>query len=143
MPGNKSDIIVYTDGACSGNPGEAGIGIVMLCGSHRKEISLSIGKATNNIAELTAIKTALENIKKKDRTVIIHTDSEYALGVLTGIYRVRKNKELIESIKELFLQFKAIEIVKVSGHSGVLENERADRLATKAIEQKQDGQESL
>ena len=58
-------IRIYTDGACSGNPGPAGIGVVMQYGQHRKEISRYVGTATNNIAELEAIKVGLQSVKNK------------------------------------------------------------------------------
>jgi ribonuclease HI len=69
-------IVAFTDGACSGTPGPAGIGVVLVCGKHRKEISAYIGEATSNIAELSAVVRALSAIKDRDRHVIVHSDSE-------------------------------------------------------------------
>jgi ribonuclease HI len=127
-------ICVYTDGACSGNPGPAGIGVVMRYMGHEKEISRYIGQATNNIAELTAIRTALENIKDRDRTVLIYTDSSYSLGILSKGWKARQNLELVADIRELMTQFKDLRLIKVKGHAGHPDNERADRLAVKALE---------
>jgi ribonuclease HI len=78
-----SEIHVFTDGACSGNPGPAGVGVVLYYNEHKKEISKFIGNATNNIAELTAIKIGLEAIKSTYRNlpVIIYTDSAYSLKI--------------------------------------------------------------
>src|SRR5262245_30691763 len=76
-------VLAYTDGACSGNPGPAGVGVVLVCGEHRKELSEYIGEATSNIAELTAVLRALRAIRDRDRHVILHSDSEYTIGVLT------------------------------------------------------------
>ncbi len=127
-------IIVYTDGASSGNPGPSGIGVVLTYQEHQKEISRYIGMATNNIAELEAIRTGLLEIKKKSLPVRLYTDSSYAIGVLTRGWKAKANQELIGAIKNLLSEFKDIRLIKVEGHSGVPANERADFLATSAIE---------
>lgn len=126
-------ICIYTDGACSGNPGPAGIGIVMRYKGHEKEISRYIGQGTNNIAELEAIRTALENVRDRDKTVLIHTDSSYALGILSKGWKARQNLELVAEIRKLMGKFKDLRLFKVKGHAGHPDNERADRLAVKAI----------
>ena len=76
-------IKIYTDGASSGNPGPSGIGVLLIFGDKRKEVSRYIGTATNNIAELSAIKTALELLKRNDLPVRIFSDSSYSIGLLT------------------------------------------------------------
>ncbi len=126
-------ITIYTDGACSGNPGPAGIGVYMVFGPHEKEISESIGMATNNVAELKAIKRALGLLKRRDLPVRIYTDSNYSLGLLTKGWKPKQNVELVESIKALMKRFDKLLILKVKGHAGIDGNERADRLATTAI----------
>ncbi len=132
-PKNKhKEIIIYTDGACTGNPGPAGAGIVLIFDQHRKEISYPLGQATNNIAELTAIKMALESLKVSHLPIKLHTDSQYSLGILKGGYKARKNQELIASIKQLMTKFPHLELIKVQAHCGILENEKADQLATAA-----------
>ena len=126
-------IQIYTDGASSGNPGPSGIGVVLRFGTHEKEISEYIGHATNNIAELKAIQAGLQAVKNKTLPVQIFTDSSYAYGVLALGWKVKANRELVESIKKTMRQFKRIKIIKVKGHAGHRDNERADQLATSAI----------
>lgn len=126
-------IAIFTDGACSGNPGPAGIGIVMRYKGHEKEISRHIGQATNNIAELEAIRTALAEVKNRSLPVILYTDSSYALGILTKGWKAKQNLELVSEIRKLIKRFKNLHLVKVKGHAGHPENERADQLAVEAI----------
>ncbi len=127
-------IIVYTDGACTGNPGPMGIGAVILRGTERLEIGEHIGQGTNNIAELTAIERALEALDgEHEQPVLVHSDSAYAIGVLSGAYKAKKNVELIARIRERVRRFPHLRFVKVEGHAGVPENERCDQLATQAI----------
>jgi len=127
-------IIVYTDGASSGNPGPSGIGVYFSFGRHEKEISEYIGEATNNIAELEAIRRALTEIKNRELYVKIFSDSSYAIGLITLGWKPKKNQELVAEIKKLVAKFRKIDFVKVEGHSGIPGNERADKLATGAIE---------
>jgi ribonuclease HI len=131
--GNREGILIFTDGASSGNPGPAGIGVVLRFGKYEKEMSEYIGLATNNIAELRAIQAGLLAVKKTDLPVRIFTDSRYAYGVLTLGWKAKANRELVESIKKTMNRFKNLEIVKVKGHAGDKGNERADFLATSAI----------
>jgi ribonuclease HI len=131
--GDKEGILIFTDGASSGNPGPAGIGVVMRFGKHEKEISEYIGLTTNNIAELKAIQVGLLAVKKTDLPVKIFTDSKYAYGVLTLGWKAKANPELVQSIKKTMLKFKNLKILKVKGHAGDEGNERADFLATSAI----------
>ena len=131
MENNEDCILIYTDGACSGNPGPAGIGIVFIYKQHRRELSKYIGYATNNIAELESVRTALLEVTNKEIPIKIFTDSSYVCGVLADKYGYTKNKELIDEIKKIMTQFKKVEIIKVVGHSGVVENMLADKLATK------------
>ncbi|MBC8198783.1 MAG: hypothetical protein ISS67_02675 [Desulfobacterales bacterium] len=130
---SDNTIFIYTDGASSGNPGPSGIGILLRFKDHEKEISRNIGEATNNIAELEAIKTALLELKHYDYPVRVFTDSSYAHGVLTLGWKARKNKELINSIKKLISKFGDLKLIKVKGHDGFDGNEKADFLATSAI----------
>lgn len=130
----KADgILIYTDGASSGNPGPSGIGILLRFGNHEKEISRYIGLATNNIAELEAIRVALMELKKKHIPVNIFTDSSYAFGVLTLGWKAKKNTELVNSIKKIISKFSDLKFNKVKGHAGVAGNERANYLATAAV----------
>ncbi len=126
-------IKIYTDGASSGNPGPSGIGVLFIYGENKKEISQYIGMATNNIAELTAIKRALEELKRDDLPVRIFSDSSYAIGLLTKNWKPQKNQALIYEIRTLMNRFCDLAFIKVKGHSGIKENEVVDFLATSAI----------
>jgi len=134
LPEGSDPIIVYTDGACRGNPGPAGLGAILLSGSHRKELSEYLGpRGTNNIAELMAVRRALEEIKQRERTVIVHTDSTYVIGVLSRNWKAKANRELILATRKLMKDFADLRFIKVLAHSGVPENERADELGNIAI----------
>jgi ribonuclease HI len=128
-------IIIYTDGAASPNPGPCGIGVVILDRGERREISEYLGEGTNNIAELTAVLRGLEAIAPAERTrqVLLHTDSEYSIGVLSLGWKPKKNVELIAELRELMTEFPRLRLVKVLAHSGVPENERCDQLAYGAV----------
>ncbi len=126
-------VVIFTDGASSGNPGPAGIGVVMRHGEHEKEISKAIGKATNNIAELEAIRIGLAALKNTHLPVRVFTDSAYALGVLSLGWKAKKNIALIRSVKKLMDQLDDIELIKVPAHSGIADNERADTLAVAGV----------
>ena len=126
-------IVIHTDGASSGNPGPSGIGVLMQYGPHEKEISRFIGIATNNIAELEAIRIGLEAVKNREKPVRIFTDSNYAFGLLTQGWKAKKNPELVAEIRALLPTFGDLRFYKVKGHAGDPGNERADQLATEAI----------
>ena len=132
----RDAICIYTDGACSGNPGPAGIGIVMRYKDDTKEISRYIGQATNNVAELEAIRVGLAAVKNPKLPVIVFTDSSYALGLLSRGWKAKQNQSLVEAVRNMMGKFKQLRFVKVKGHAGHPDNERADRLAVKAIELK-------
>ncbi|HWN68902.1 MAG TPA: ribonuclease H [Haliangium sp.] len=133
-----SPIVVYTDGACTGNPGPAGIGVVILDGKQRRELSEYLGQGTNNIAELAAIERALEAVAAQDRArpVLVHSDSSYAIGLLSKGWKARANADLVARIRQLARSFSNLRFVKVRGHSGVAENERCDVLARSAIDRR-------
>jgi ribonuclease HI len=123
----------YTDGACSGNPGPAGSGVVLVApGGKMHEGFEYLGEATNNVAELTAILRALEWIPSGASSIIVHTDSKYAIGVLTKGWKAKANPELIARTRKL-IEARKPRLEYVPGHSGVPLNERADELAREAI----------
>src|SRR5262245_36051514 len=126
-------IQVWTDGACSGNPGPAGLGVVILDGKHRTELSEYLGEGTNNIAELTAILRGLETLKDKSRPVVVYSDSAYSIGLLTKPWKPKKNIELVGELRAVCRTFSDLRFVKVAGHAGVALNERVDQLAREAI----------
>ncbi|NLF40475.1 ribonuclease HI [bacterium] len=124
---------IFTDGACTGNPGPAGCGAVLMYNGRKKEIARFIGDATNNIAELMAVKIALEAVKDRTAPVVVNLDSEYVLGLLTLDWKVRANKELVTELRALAAAFPDLVFRKVPAHASVALNERADHLARMAI----------
>ena len=127
--------VAYTDGACSGNPGPAGSGMVVIApdGKIHEGFEYLGVSSTNNVAELTAILRALEAIPKDAESVAIHTDSKYAIGVLTQGWKAKANQELIAKTRAVLAARSNVRLVYVPGHSGVPMNERADELAREAI----------
>ena len=123
----------WTDGACFGNPGPSAAGALLRFKSREKELSVYLGKGTNNTAELEAIRLALLAIKDRSVPVDLHTDTSCALGVLTLGWRPKANREMVMEIRALVGSFDDLRILKVKGHSGVEENERVDELAKNAI----------
>ena len=124
--------IAYCDGACSGNPGPAGLGVVLRHGQCEERLSEFLGAGTNNIAELTAILRTLEQAPVLPLT--IYTDSSYAIGLLTKGWKAKANKELVAQLRATMSQRDDVELLYVPGHAGVLGNELADELAVKAVE---------
>ena len=125
--------VAYTDGACSGNPGPAGSGVVLVSPDGKMHEGLEyLGEATNNVAELTAILRALEWIPKEAAAVVVYTDSQYAIGVLQKGWRAKANGELVARTKGQ-VESRGARLVYVPGHRGVVLNERADELAREAI----------
>jgi ribonuclease HI len=129
----ENTICIYTDGAASGNPGPAGIGVWLAYGKHEKSISRFIGTATNNIAELEAIRAGLAEVKKRHLPVRVFTDSSYAYGLLVLGWKAKANRDLVADIKKLAADFQDLKFIKVKGHDGNKGNEQADFLATTAI----------
>jgi len=123
----------FTDGACSGNPGPAGSGVVLVEPGGKLHEGLEyLGEATNNVAELTAILRALEWIPADAGPIIVHTDSQYAIGVLQKGWKAKANQELVARIRRV-VQDRGALLRYVPGHEGVPLNERADELAREAI----------
>jgi ribonuclease HI len=123
---------IWTDGACSGNPGPMGIGVVVIDGPKRREKGEYLGVGTNNIAELTAIGRGIELAGDGGRRMRVYTDSSYAIGVLSKGWKAKANQELIAQLKRQIAPLD-VEFVKVAGHAGVPENERCDELARDAV----------
>ncbi len=137
----KKYIELFTDGACSGNPGPGGWGVVLRYGQHEKELSGGEKETTNNRMELTAAIKGLEALKEPCVVKLV-TDSKYvADGIIKGwakswqknnwIKSDKKpalNSDLWERLLEL-LEKHEVKIEWVKGHAGHAENERCDRLA--------------
>jgi ribonuclease HI len=142
----SEEIIIYTDGACSGNPGKGGWGAVLLYKEHKKEISGFNPQTTNNQMELQAVIEALK-IVKKSSPIIIYTDSVYVKdGITKWIFNWKKNgwrtanKKPVKNLEfwqelDLLVANHKIDWRWVKGHSGDKYNEIADQLAVNAISQ--------
>ncbi|MCC6621142.1 MAG: ribonuclease HI [Deltaproteobacteria bacterium] len=136
--GEESAVQLWTDGACSGNPGPAGLGVRYDFRGEVHERAEYLGSATNNIAELTAILRGLELVLEQrgdlSGPIDVMTDSEYCIGLLGLGWKAKANQELVARLRALYDRCEDVLLVKVKGHAGVPGNERADELARLAIE---------
>jgi ribonuclease HI len=144
--GNADEkVVIYTDGACSGNPGPGGWGAILIFGPHRKEMSGGEAETTNNRMELLGAISALEVLNRPIK-VELHTDSTYVKnGITQWIHGWKrngwktagkqpvKNAELWKRLDELRRQHE-VDWRWVKGHAGHPENERADELARSGME---------
>lgn len=128
------ELLAYADGACSGNPGPAGVGVVARWDDQQRELSEFIGDATNNIAELTAVLRAVELAHELDRPLRLYTDSQYSIGVLTKGWKAKANKVLVAEVREALSRHRDAQLFHVRGHEGVTLNEHADELAVRAVQ---------
>ena len=137
-------VSIWTDGACSGNPGPGGWGAVLRYGGHEKELKGGETLTTNNRMEMTAAIRALQSLKKPSQ-VTIHTDSRYLMdgatqwmkkwksnGWKTSDKKPVKNEDLWRALEEASSPHE-VSWRWVKGHSDHVENERADALARGAI----------
>ncbi len=140
-------IEMFTDGACSGNPGPGGWGTILRYNGVEKELSGGEAQTTNNRMELTAVIRGLEALKEKC-SVIVTTDSRYvADGIVNGWAKSWRAKGWVKSDKKPalnpdlwgrlldLLDEHEVEIKWIKGHAGHPENERCDRLAVAATEE--------
>ena len=138
-------VTIYTDGACSGNPGPGGWAAILICGDYKKEISGYSENTTNNIMEITAVLEAVKMLKYECE-ITIYSDSAYVVNAFKQgwIYNWQKNnwktsdKKPVknqELWKELYIELckHKFEFVKVKGHSDNEFNNRCDYLATNEI----------
>jgi len=142
-----AEVVIYTDGACRGNPGPGGWGVVLTSGKHYKEIYGAEVETTNNRMELTAAIKALQSLKRSDSNIKLYTDSVYVKNGITQWlenWKIRgwktaskkpvKNIELWQQLDEVNSQHN-VEWCWVKGHAGIEGNEKADQLANKAIDE--------
>ncbi len=141
----RPSVEIFADGACSGNPGVGGFGVILRSGDREREISGCERLTTNNRMELTAVITALEALKKPC-TVRVMTDSNYVVqGMTSWIHGWRKRgwknsqKQLVANrdLWERLLRRARVHDIEwcwIKGHNAHPENERCDRLARRAIE---------
>jgi ribonuclease HI len=140
-------VTIYTDGACLGNPGPGGYGIVLLYQDHKKELSGGYRKTTNNRMEIMAAIVGLEALKKKCE-VKLYSDSEYLVKAMSkgwakrwqasGWKRNKREKAVNPDLWEKLLQlceYHEVQFSWVKGHAGTPENIRCDKLAIQAAQQ--------
>lgn len=141
---NTNRIVIYTDGACSGNPGPGGWGAILRAGEHEKELSGGDDETTNNRMELMAAIAALEELKQPS-PIDLFTDSTYVRdGIMKWIHNWKRNgwktaaRKPVKNV-DLWIRLESamerhdIEWHWVKGHAGHPDNERADELARNAI----------
>ena len=135
MKNNNRSLTIYIDGACIGNPGRAGIGIVIYDeeGKKIKEVSKSIGITTNNVAEYVALLFALQEglLLGCREKIVIYTDSELLYKQVNGEYKVKNDnlKILFHLAQHLIAGYEKFHIEHISRES----NKTADRLASKSV----------
>ena len=135
-------VIIYTDGSAKGNPGNGGYGVVMISGSHRKELSGGFILTTNNRMELLSVIVGLEHLKKEKTFVTIYSDSKYVVDAVEKKWLFswekknfgkKKNPDLWIRFLKIFRKHQ-VSFVWVRGHSNIKENERCDQLAVEAAD---------
>ncbi|HRW20902.1 MAG TPA: ribonuclease HI [Bacteroidales bacterium] len=136
----KPEIIIYTDGAASGNPGPGGYGAVLTYGGYEKELSKGFRKTTNNRMELLAVIVALEALKNDGCIVTVVSDSKYVIDAVEKgwlkdwqkkDFKKKKNPDLWKRFLKVYNKHNVM-FQWVKGHSNHPFNERADKLAVQA-----------
>ena len=137
-------IQIFTDGACSGNPGPGGYGVILKAGEHYKELSGGFKLTTNNRMELLAVCIGLESLKNLNQEVTIFSDSKYVIdsiekkwvfGWVKKGFAGKKNKDLWLRFLQAY-KLHQVKFTWVKGHAGHPENERCDILAVLASKNK-------
>ena len=125
-------VMLYSDGACSGNPGPAGWAAILVFGKHEKEVVGGAIESTNNRAEVMAVIVGLEALKFACEVEVV-TDSQYVIGTLSLGWKRKANHDLLAKADASMAKH-AVSFTKVNGHSGNAMNERCDRLAKAEVE---------
>ena len=120
-------IDIWTDGACSGNPGPGGWAAILQWNGHEREVTGHEVEATNNRMELTAVIEGLAALKKPC-SVAVTTDSQYVIGIMTLSWKRKANHDLVKRLDALCKEHE-VKFAHVRGHAGHPMNERADELA--------------
>ena len=137
-------IQIFTDGACSGNPGPGGYGVILKAGEHYKELSGGFKLTTNNRMELLAVCVGLESLKNLNQEITIFSDSKYVIdsiekkwvfGWVKKGFAGKKNKDLWLRFLQAY-KLHQVKFIWVKGHAGHPENERCDVLAVLASKNK-------
>jgi ribonuclease HI len=135
-----NEIIIYTDGASSGNPGPGGYGVVLISGKHRLEKSAGFRLTTNNRMELLAVIEGLEALKISGSSVVIYTDSKYVADSVekgwvfqweSKAFKKKKNPDLWKRFLNVYRKHN-VRFVWIKGHANNPENEICDQLAVAA-----------
>lgn len=135
-----NQIVIYTDGAASGNPGPGGFGVVLMAGTHRKELMAGFRLTTNNRMELLAVIAGLEALRQEGEQVTIYSDSRYVVDAVEkgwlfnwekNGFKKKKNPDLWKRFLLVYRKHR-VKFVWVKGHAEVPENERCDELAVAA-----------
>lgn len=130
---NLKVVQLYTDGACSGNPGPGGWCAILRYKDHERIIAGGEPSTTNNRMELTAVIEGLAALTEACR-VIVHTDSEYVVGVMARGWKRKANRDLITELDAL-CEIHAVTFNWVRGHAGHPDNERANAIAQKLAQE--------
>ena len=147
MTEELTEVTIYTDGACSGNPGPGGYGVVLISGIHRKELSAGFRLTTNNRMEMMGAIAGLEALNFKC-AVTLYSDSKYVVDAVTkgwaqrwranGWKRNKKDKAINPDLWGRLLDLcdrHEVTFKWVKGHAGIAENERCDELAVAASQE--------
>ena len=124
-------VTIYTDGACSGNPGPGGWAAILCCGDHKRTVSGNARETTSNRMELTAVIKGVAALKFPCE-VVIFTDSQYVIGVLSKDWRIKANHNLIR-YAQTAMQEHQVSFQHVRGHSGNPGNEAANAEAQRQV----------
>lgn len=136
-----NEVVIYTDGAASGNPGPGGYGVVMLYKGHEKTIAEGFKRTTNNRMELLAVIVALEAMKNNNLPIRIYSDSKYVVDAIEQGwlynwekkgFKKTKNPDLWVRFLKIYRSFNDIRFNWVKGHANDALNNRADKLAVDA-----------